>query len=109
EGASESISESGRMVQRDTSITTLKFTAEEATEWTALLKRSSGWFGGDGIFAIPLHGVDSAGAGADTTTMLLFSDTLLGEIENNSVNDSSYVMINNSVALVQGIEPKEEN
>jgi hypothetical protein len=29
---------------------------EEAQEWTDLFGRSASWFGGDGIFAIPLNG-----------------------------------------------------
>jgi hypothetical protein len=38
-----------------TDLSTLKYTVAEAPEWTALLNRSSGWFGGDGIFTIPLN------------------------------------------------------
>lgn len=34
----------------------LTFTAEPAPEWTALFERTSGWFGADGVFSIPLDG-----------------------------------------------------
>lgn len=97
------------MVQKDTSITELKFTVEEAPEWTALFNRKSGWLGGDGIFAIPLSGVDTPGAASDTTTMLLFSDTLIGEIEEREENkeEIDFQMINNTVALLEGVEPAE--
>src|SRR3546814_6284643 len=50
----------------------LDFTVTEAAEWTALFDRTSGWFGADGIFALPLSGVDQAG-GSDST-MLIFSE-----------------------------------
>lgn len=96
------------VIQKNTSITELKFTVEEATEWTNLFKRTSGWFGGDGIFTIPLSGVDSAGAEADGTTMVLFSDSLIGEITDGKL-DTPLVMINNSVALISGLVPKESN
>ena len=36
----------------------LTFTAVPAPEWTALMERTSGWFGADGIFSIPLDGVE---------------------------------------------------
>lgn len=95
-------------IQKNTSITELNFTVEEATEWTNLFKRTSGWFGGDGIFTIPLSGIDSAGAEADGTTMVLFSDSLIGEITDGKL-DTPLVMINNSVALISGLLPKESN
>lgn len=94
---------------QDTSVTRLNFTVEEAPEWTALFKRQSGWFGADGIFAIPLNGVDTAGAAADTTTILLFSDSLIGEIKGGVLKAGDYKMINNTVAIIEGIEPREEN
>lgn len=95
-------------IQKNTSITELKFTVEEASEWTDLFKRTSGWFGGDGIFSIPLSGVDSAGSEAEGTTMILFSDSLIGEITDGKL-DTPLVMINNSIALISGVEPKEPN
>jgi len=35
-----------------------KYSVEAAPEWTNLFNRTSGWFGADGIFSIPLSGVD---------------------------------------------------
>src|SRR3546814_6250864 len=61
----------------------LDFTVTEAAEWTALFDRTSGWFGADGIFALPLSGVDQAG-GSDST-MLIFSDTMVGEIKDGQL------------------------
>ena len=105
----EATPHSEHQVKKGTSITELKFSVEEAPEWTALFNRKSGWIGADGIFAIPLNGVDSAGAAADTTTLLLFSDTLIGEIDDENPEKNNFKMLNNSVALIDGIEPKEEN
>ncbi|WP_234364128.1 DUF4185 domain-containing protein [Lunatibacter salilacus] len=94
--------------QKNTSLTELKFTVEEATEWTNLFKRTSGWFGGDGIFTIPLSGVDSAGSEAAGTTVVLFSDSMIGEITDGKL-DTPLVMINNSIALISGVEPDDSN
>lgn len=72
-----------------------------APAWTALFKRKQGWFGGDGIFTIPLSGVDS---GVNDSTLFLFSDTMQGEIR-DSVLLSGYTMVNNSVMILKGTGP----
>lgn len=92
--------------QQNTDISTLKFTAEPANDWNDLFYRKHGWFGADGIFAVPLNGVDTVGA--NNATMLLFSDTMLGDIINDSLQPG-YLMIHNSVAYLKNDEPKEEN
>lgn len=78
------------------------FTVEEAPDWDAMFKRSSGWFGGDGIFVIPTNGVDSGSA--DDKSIILFSDTMIGEIEDGNLKPG-YVMIHNSVASLSGHLP----
>ncbi len=88
-------------------IENLDFTVEEAPEWTALFNRKSGWFGGDGIFAIPLNGKDNQTARAGTETMLIFSDTMIGEIADSTLQPGA-AMVNNTVAYLKGSEPKEE-
>jgi hypothetical protein len=88
-------------------LASLRFTTEEATDWTNLFYRKSGWFGADGIFSIAESGVDTAGAGKDAETMLFFSDTMLGEIINDSLKPG-YMMIHNSVAIIKGDQPKNE-
>ncbi len=85
----------------------LKFTVEDAPEWTALFNRHSGWFGGDGIFAIPLNGKDSKTADPDTETLLIFSDTMIGEISDSTLQPGS-VMVNNTVAYLKGNQPKRD-
>ena len=51
-----------RLTSNTANLTTLKFSVEEAKDWSNLFLRKSGWIGGDGIFAIPLNGVDTTGA-----------------------------------------------
>jgi hypothetical protein len=77
------------------------YSVEPAPEWTALFNRTSGWFGGDGIFAIPFSGVDT---NASDSIMFLFSDTMVGEIEEGALKPG-YSMINNSVMILHGKEP----
>lgn len=83
------------------------FKAEAAPEWSNLLKRSHGWFGGDGIFAFTRTGNEKNGAAGADETIIWFSDTMLGDIENDSLKPG-YVMINNSVALLQGGKPESD-
>lgn len=83
----------------------LNFTVEEAPEWTSLFHRNHGWFGADGIFSIPLNGIDKANA--SDSTMFLFSDTMIGEIDDGKIVRSR--MVNNSVAYLKGSTPDEKN
>ena len=83
----------------------LEFTVEAAPEWTALFKRSSGWFGGDGIFAMPLDGKDQTAAG--DSILFVFSDTMVGEIKGDSLQPG-YTMINNSVMILEGAGPSPD-
>ena len=83
------------------------FIVEEAEEWTALFKRNTGWFGGDGIFAIPLDGQEY-GSSSQATNLVIFSDTMIGEIEGDSLKPG-FSMVNNSLAYFQGDHPKADN
>ena len=60
-------------LKKDTS--RFKFTVEKADDWTNLFYRNSGWFGGDGIFSIPLSGVDKNNNEGNDSTLLIFGDT----------------------------------
>jgi Domain of unknown function (DUF4185) len=84
----------------------LSYTVAPANDWNALFTRHSGWFGGDGIFSIPMNGVDTAG-GANST-LLLFSDTMAGTIQDGKLQPD-VTMIHNSVAILKGNEPLEKN
>jgi hypothetical protein len=79
----------------------LSYTVEAAPEWTSLFYRSSGWFGADGIFSIPLSGVDKVGNEGNTETLLLFSDTYIGTVDGDKPRPGNK-MVNNTVALVKG-------
>lgn len=84
------------------------FTVGPAPEWNALLKRRSGWFGGDGIFTIPLSGVKGKLAGVKDKVLFIFSDTMVGDIKDSSrISESD--MIHNSVAILAGNKPYQSN
>ena len=67
------------------------FTVTPAPEWAALFQRNSGWTGADGDFSVAL---------SDTTTLWLFSDTFVGEV--NGGHRTNTTMVNNSIALQSG-------
>jgi len=88
----------------DAPLKPLTFTSEPAPEWTALMERSSGWFAADGIFTIPLDGREEQQV-KGKKTLFIFSDTYVGEVENN-VPKPGNVMVNNSTAWMKGNEPE---
>lgn len=78
----------------------ISYRVEKASKWTNLFKRNSGWIGGDGIFSIPLTGVDKEA----NRVMLLFSDTMIGQIINGELQ-SGLSIIHNSVAYLKNPKP----
>jgi hypothetical protein len=66
-------------------LTHLNFTIEPATDWTNLFVRTSGWFGADGIYAIPADGARSKGGKSNSKNMFIFSDSMIGEIEDGKM------------------------
>lgn len=86
------------------SLTKFEFTVEPAADWTSVFIRKSGWFGGDGIFCLTRSGRENAGASSNDETLMWFSDTMLGEIEGDSLQPGS-TMINNSVAVIKNGKP----
>jgi hypothetical protein len=91
-----------RAAKMDT--TAFSFTVEAAPEWTNLFYRKSGWFGADGIFSIPLSGVDKNNNEGNDSTLLLFGDTFIGEVKDNKPMPGN-VMVNNSIAYIKGTDP----
>lgn len=83
------------------------FTVQAAPEWDILFKRDSGWFGGDGIFAIPLSAIEHRLSEDQDSTIILFSDTMIGEIKKDSLLPG-YHMVNNSIAVLKGNQPAED-
>jgi hypothetical protein len=94
----ESVQETDRPVD-------VAFSVERAPQWTDLFKRTNGWFGGDGIFAIPFSGVD---ANVDDSVLFLFSDTMVGQINEGKLQ-SGFKMVNNSVMVLRGEEARTGN
>jgi len=90
--------------QDTASLNRLDFTVEDATEWSRLFYRNHGWFGGDGIFCVTMKGSEKNGAAASDTTLMWFSDTMLGDIEGDSLQPG-FEMINNSIAIIANGKP----
>lgn len=84
----------------------LTFTAEAAPEWTALMERTSGWFGADGIFTIPLDGKENQ-LDKSKKTLFIFSDTYIGEVVNGAPLPGN-IMVNNTTAWMTGLTPDED-
>jgi hypothetical protein len=82
----------------------ISFRVEKAPKWTNLFKRNSGWFGADGIYTIPLNGIDKD----NNRVMLLFSDTMIGKIINGQLQ-SGFTMIHNSIAYWDGSKPDPDH
>jgi hypothetical protein len=78
--------------------------ARSVSQWEEMLRHNSGWLGADGVYAVALNGVETPGKAGDTETMFWFSDTLIGEIENDSLQDG-WEIAHNSVGYMQGGEP----
>ncbi|RVU02047.1 DUF5005 domain-containing protein [Mucilaginibacter limnophilus] len=88
----------------DPKLQSANFTVEEDADWTALFNRTKGWFGADGIFSIPLDGVDSIGAGRNQTTFFVFSDTLIGEVVDDKPLPGTK-MPHNTIGYLTGNKP----
>jgi len=73
--------------------------------WDMLFVRNEGWFGGDGIFGIPLDGKEFLPASDDTVTLFTFGDTMVGTHDGKKLANADYRMINNSIGLLKGGQP----
>jgi hypothetical protein len=91
-------------IPTSSNLDSIRFSVEPAPDWTNLLKRNSGWFGGDGIFALVRSGKETPGAAENEEALIWFSDTMLGEIKGDSLQPG-FTMINNSIGILQGGKP----
>ncbi|WP_234572640.1 hypothetical protein [Rhodohalobacter sp. 614A] len=82
------------------------FSVRDAPEWTEMFYRTGEWFGADGVFSFSLDGRESIGAGNGGKNLLIFSDTMTGDVRENTVYN--FKMVNNSVAYITGIQPSDE-
>jgi len=79
--------------------------AIKAEDWNSLFIRNSGWFGGDGIFGIPMDGKEFVPATDSTTTLFTFSDTMIGHHDGDTLFVENFRMINNSFGILKGKKP----
>ncbi len=84
------------------------FAAEPDEEWTRLFHRKEGWTGSDGIYSIPLNGMEAPGRATGTRTLFLFGDTFIGTVDERTDERKDTVMINNTLALLDGDHPAPE-
>lgn len=82
--------------------------ANHAEDWSQLFIRNEGWFGGDGIFGIPLDGKEFVSATDSTLTLFTFGDTMIGHHDGDTLLQENFTMINNSVGILEGKEPNPE-
>jgi len=85
--------------------------ASSAQDWNSLFQRKQGWFGEDGIFAIPMDGKEYIQANDSTETLFIFSDSVIGEIGSDGTlkKKEDFNFVNNVVAVLKGKEPIAEN
>jgi hypothetical protein len=82
----------------------LRIIVEAAPAWSDLFRRHQGWTGADGIYAIPLSGYEGPDNADQTRTLFVFGDTFVGQVGPDG-GRRDYVMINNSLALLNGGDP----
>lgn len=85
----------------------ISFTVEAAPEWSQLFKRNLGWFGADGIYTIPLDGMEHRQTRSGQKLLFIFSDTMIGQVTDSTMLPG-YKMIHNSVAYLTGDKPDPE-
>jgi hypothetical protein len=96
------------IAQQKVDLEHLNYTVEEAPDWTALFTRKSGWFGGDGIYAIPSDGARSKGGRPSSKNMIIFSDSMIGDIQDGKIQPGDK-MVHNTVADMTGDDPLNTN
>lgn len=81
---------------------------EPASDWTDLFHRKEGWSGADGIYSIPFNGCERPGEAHKTKTIFVFGDTFIGSVDPVNNRRIASKMINNSIAILEGNEPKKD-
>lgn len=78
---------------------------EPARDWTALVTKTSGWTGSDGIYSIAYNGYDAPGKAGLTKTLFLFSDTFVGNANPVSKYRNVSDFTNNTLGVLDGGNP----
>jgi hypothetical protein len=84
------------------------YKSEQALEWDNLLDRNSGWTGADGIYSISLSGKEVRDDSDSAKTLFVFSDTFIGEVDQNNSRKNAK-LVNNTYAVLKGNQPLPEN
>ena len=92
----------------DSNLCTSIFETRPAPEWDEILDRTSGWTGSDGIYSIPLNGSEQPSANSNDEHLILFSDTFIGEVDNNNHRMNSK-LINNTLAFMPNTHPNKDS
>ncbi|WP_143962791.1 DUF4185 domain-containing protein [Litoribacter populi] len=82
--------------------------ATSVSEWEEMLRNDNGWIGADGVYSVALNGVEKPGKADETETLFWFSDTIIGEIKDDSLK-SDWEMVHNSVGYMKGAVPDPSN
>ena len=89
------------------------FSCEPADDWSQLFHRYNGWLGGDGIYTASFDQADykdeADSTGDPQKTVFWFSDTLVGSADETSGRLIKCRMVNHSMGLLEGDQPKPEN
>ncbi len=94
-------------------ISKIQFTAaggyciEPAREYNGLFSRFHGWSGADGIFMAPIDGVKAQSDDPNKKSLVIFSDTFVGESDPVTHRRKTYDVVNNSMAYFSGRTPYE--
>lgn len=96
----------GCNTQPSISVSLEKVEVRAADEWSQMFFRNKGWFGGDGIFFIPKSGQEFQKAQKREEQIILFSDTMFGQIQDDSLQPG-FEMVNNSIAVLEGGDPDD--
>lgn len=100
-GCNQVSQKSGRDLSGESQVDMIK--GKSAPQWQGMLTRYHGWIGADGIYSVAMDGVEAPGRADSTTTLFWFSDTILGDINNDSLQN--WDMVNNSIGIMQGGVP----
>ncbi len=83
-------------------------TAQTAPQWDAMLIRTEGWLGADGVYSLDLSHdslTNTQTANAQTLKLFWFSDTIYGATKNEGKEFGRHAMVNHSFALLNGSHP----
>ena len=72
-----------------------------APQWAEMLRQKNGWLGADGMYSVSVNGVETPGKSSETTTLFWFSDCIVGNIVNDTLQ-RNWQFLHNSVAYMDG-------